>query len=88
MVDLSTNAGQTAINDLMSAVSENNSSINAQDRANSILTNLSTTNTPNPDGVRALTSAITVLKNLAQRNDVTVSTESLMGMFTGGMGNN
>lgn len=85
MVDLGSTQGQQAMENLMNTLDQNTS--NPGQTATTILTNLSASGTANPDGVRALTSAITVLSNLKQRTDVTVSTGSIMEMFTAGMGN-
>ncbi len=89
-IDISTQAGQDAISNLLQNVFEDDSNNNNQtpstpaEIAEDILTALSEDDSTNPAGVRALTNAITVFKTLANKN-IQVSGESLMGMLAGGM---
>lgn len=86
-VDLSTDEGQDAMEELMSVFSDNGLQSTPASAAQSILSALSSDGNTNENGVRALTNALTVLKTLGERDDFELSGESLMGMFTGGMMN-
>ncbi len=87
-VDLSTDEGQDAIEELMSVFDDTGrDSMTPETAANSILTALAGGDNPNPAGVRALSNALTIFKTLAEKN-VEISGDALMGMFTGGMMNN
>ena len=87
-VNISSAAGQQAMNELMSVFDDTErNNITPASAANSILTALLTEGNTNPDGVRALTNALTIFKALGERDGITISGEALMGMFTGGLTN-
>lgn len=87
-IDISTQAGQDAMEELMSVFDDTErDSMTPETAANSILTALAGGDNPNPAGVRALTNALTIFQTLGSRDDIELSSEALMGMFTGGMMN-
>ena len=87
-VEISSAAGQQAMNELMSVFDDTErNNITPESAANSILTALLTEGNTNPDGVRALTNALTIFKALGERDGITLSGDTLMGMFTGGLTN-
>ena len=87
-VEISSAAGQQAMNELMSVFDDTErNNITPASAANSILTALLTEGNTNPDGVRALTNALTIFKALGARDGITLSGDTIMGMFTGGLTN-
>ena len=87
-VEISSAAGQQAMNELMSVFDDTErNNITPASAANSILTALLTEGNTNPDGVRALTNALTIFKALGERDGITLSGDTLMAMFTGGLTN-
>ena len=87
-VSLTSNDGSSAIENLMNVFDDTErENMNPADLAEDILSALSEDGNTNAAGVRALTNALTIFQTLGSRDDIELSSEALMGMFTGGMMN-